>query len=144
MHTWYTVATMANTSDSVTLQSPRADGSGAAFVVYTLAQFDDQRNPVTAALTVAVNSQPTLVSAQVGTYNAATQAFTVDPNGHDVKLQTIAPKPGNISGVNIKVRDGRQNQDGTPVEFAVAVTLVAPPGVPPTIEFTNKQVITLP
>src|SRR5262249_4422211 len=134
------------TSDSVILQCPRADGSGAAFEVYTLAQFDDQRQPVTAQLTVAVNSQPSIVSALVGTYNASNQTFSADPNGKDVKVQTIAPKPSNLTGSVVKIRDGRQNPaDGSPVEFVVNVTFASPPGVPPTIELVTKQpVVTLP
>lgn len=136
---------MPTTSDSVTLQCPRADGSGASFEVYTLAQFDDQRVPVTAQLTAAVNSQPSLVGVQIGTYNAGTQVFTVDPNGKDVKVQTIAPKPGNIGSATVKIRDGRQNPDGSPVEFIVNITFTTPPGVPPTIELVSKQpVVTLP
>ncbi len=133
------------TSDSITLQCPRADGSGAAFEVYTLAQFDDQRVPVTTPLTVAVNSQPTIISVAIGTFNTSTQIFTADPNGKDVKVQTIAPKPGNLSGSNVKIRDGRTNTDGSPVEFAVAITYSTPPSVPPTIELVSKQpIVTLP
>ena len=133
------------TSDNVTLQCPRADGSGAAFEVYTLAQFDDQRQPVAATLTAAVNSQPGIVDVQIGTYNASTQVFTVDANGKDVKVQTKAPR-GTISAATVRIRDGRQDpQSGLPVEFVVNITLTSAPGVPPTIELVSKQpVVTLP
>lgn len=129
------------TSDTITLQCPRADGSGFAFEVYTLAQFDDQRLPVNAPLIVAVNSQPTIVSVTIGTYDAGTQIFTPAANGKDVKVQTIAPKPAPITGSVAKIRDGRQNPDGSPVEFVININLVTPPAVPPTIELVSKQSI---
>lgn len=125
--------------DSITLQCPRTDGSGFSFQVYTLAQFDEFRGPVNANLSIAVQSQPTLVSAQIGTYVPGTQTFTVDPAGKDVKVQTIAPKPANTSIAAVKIRDGRQNPDGSPVEFVVNITLVTPPAVPPTIELVTKH-----
>lgn len=132
-------------SDSVTLQCPRSDGSGAALEVYTLAQFDDQRLPVTAALTIAINTQPSVISALVGTFDVPSQTFTADPTGKSVKVQTIAPKPSNLTGSLVRVRDGRQNPDGSPVEFVVNITYVTPPSVPPTIELVSKQpVVTLP
>ena len=133
------------TSRDVTLQCPRADGTGASFVVYTLAQFDDQRLPVSNPLNVAVQSRPELVSVQIGTYNVSTQVFTPAPSGKDVKLQTIAPKPPGISSAVVRIRDGRTNPDGTFPEFLVNVALVTPPAVPPTIELVTEQpVVTLP
>jgi len=137
---------MPITSDNVTLQCPRADGSGFAFEVYTLAQFDDQRLPVTANLTVGVNSQPTIVSVAIGTYDAANQTFTPSATGKDVKVQTIAPKPSTITGSVVKIRDGRQNpSDGSPLEFVINVAFSSPPSVPPTIELVSKQpVVTQP
>lgn len=135
---------MPTTNDAVTLQCPRADGSGASFQVYTLAQFDDQRQPVTAQLQVAVNSQPSLMQVTVGTYTPSTQVFTPDANGKDVQIKTIAVRPVNISTATVRIRDGRLD-GGSPVEFVVNVTLVSPPGVPPTIELVTKHpLVTLP
>lgn len=132
------------TSDNVTLQCPRADGTGASFQVYTLAQFDDQRLPVAAQLQVAVNSQPSLMAVTVGTYNPGTQVFTPDVNGKDVQVKTIAVRPVNISSATVKIRDGRID-NGSPVEFVVNVTLTSPPGVPQTIELVTKHpLVTLP
>lgn len=126
------------TSDNVTLQCPRADGSGASFQVYTLAEFDDQRQPVTQQLTVGVNSQPALLDIQFGTYTVANQTFSVDPNGRDVKIQTKAPR-GTVASATVRIRDGRQDpQSGLPVEFLVNITLTSAPGVPPTIELVTK------
>jgi len=129
------------TSDNVTLQCPRADGSGFAFEIYSLAQFDDQRLPVNLPLTVAVNSQPTIVSGTIGVYDVNTQVFTPNAAGKDLKVQTIAPKPSNLSGSLLQIRDGRQNPDGSPVQFTVNVTYATPPAVPPTIERVSKQPI---
>jgi hypothetical protein len=112
--------------------------------VYTLAQFDDQRLPVTNPLTPAVQSQPTIVSALIGTYDVGTQVFTPNAAGKDLKLQTIAPKPVSTSSAVVRVRDGRLN-GSNPVEFVVNITLTTPPAVPPTIELVTEQpVVTLP
>lgn len=115
-------------------------------MVYTLAQFDDQRQPVNANLNVGVNSQQALVSVAIGTYDVANQTFTPSATGKDVKVQTIAPKPTNIATSVVKIRDGRQNpSDGSPVEFVINVTFSTPPAVPPTIELVSKQpVVTQP